>query len=400
MTSKFLRLYEHIRKSVSKYGDSLIKRSKKTNPLNTLLFGLLQTQNHKSMDSVAADINSCSKNESHISRQSFLSRYNQLPISFFQNVADELDSFITTNYVKPSTYQILAVDGCDTSCSKNLVNNNYKLNKNSESVTALNLGIYNVTTNVPVAIEMVNHSDERKAFTNYMSNKTDYEKSIYVFDRGFDGTSYFKKLDTMKIKYVCRLRKNLKIIPDNLVQEKIVYDEGTKIRIIKYVIDNTSYFLATNLFDTDEFTVNKLIQIYHYRWTIEEKFKFMKINFHFGRTHFKNDESIKKSICCQIIIMKLVSVLSSIALKNKFGNKNNSKLVINQKTLTDGLYSKLLYHMFVGKLTRTTFNSFMKCYSIFITTNAGKHNPRTCVTPYMKWYIKRYFNKTVNGNND
>ena len=159
------------------------------------------------------------------------------------------------------------------------------------------------------------------------------------------------------------------------------------------MINDKAYYLATNLYDENEFTIDKLIQIYHYRWTIEEKFKLMKNNFKFAKTEFKNDEAIKKSIYCQLFVMKLVSLLNSMAIKKKFKKDNNGKRVVNANTLITGIYTHLLYLFILGKLTRKKITKFNKCYIIFITTNAGKHNPRTCVTPFMKWYIKQHFKK-------
>lgn len=48
-------------------------------------------------------------------------------------------------------------DGSDINVSKSLTKNNFKANKNGNTVTALNIGVYNVSRNYPVAVEMVNH---------------------------------------------------------------------------------------------------------------------------------------------------------------------------------------------------------------------------------------------------
>ena len=86
----------------------------------------------------------------------------------------------------------------------------------------------------------------------------------------------------------------------------------------------------------------------------------------------------------------MISVLDAMAIKKKFKKNNNGKRVVNANTLITGIYSRLLYLFILSRKNLTKFN---KCYIIFITTNAGKHNPRTCVTPFMKWYIKQHFKK-------
>ena len=81
--------------------------------------------------------------------------------------------------------------------------------------------------------------------------------------------------------------------------------------------------------------------------------------------------------------MKMISVLGAMAIKKKFKKNNNGKRVVNANTLITGMYSRLLYLFILGKLSRKKLTKFNKCYIIFITTNAGKHNPRTCVTPFV-----------------
>ncbi len=91
--------------------------------------------------------------------------------------------------------------------------------------------------------------------------------------------------------------------------------------------------------------------------------------------------------------MKIISVLDAMAIKKKFKKNNNGKRVVNANTLITGIYSRLLYLFILGKLSWKKLTKFNKCYIIFITTNAGKHNPWTCVTPFMKWYIKQHLKK-------
>ena len=100
--------------------------------------------------------------------------------------------------------------------------------------------------------------------------------------------------------------------------------------------------------------------------------------------------------------MRLTSLFSFLATKTKFKHENNNKRVINCKTLIDGLYSGMLHYIIFGKLNRKRYNLFSKCYVVFITTNAGKHNPRVCVTVGLKWYVKQYAKKYLKNscNND
>jgi len=48
-----------------------------------------------------------------------------------------------------------------------------------------------------------------------------------------------------------------------------------KIRLIKYVIDGTSYCIGTTLLDK-QYTIDALKEVYHARWGIEELYKVSK----------------------------------------------------------------------------------------------------------------------------
>jgi Transposase DDE domain len=119
------------------------------------------------------------------------------------------------------------------------------------------MGIYNVTRNYPVDISSrVTHSNERQAFLEFVNNKgnnLDLTKSIFVFDRGFDSKDFLLKLEDLGLKYICRIRSNNKLTnsdSDDSIQN--VTDNITT-RIVKYVVDKMPYYLATNLYDEEEF---------------------------------------------------------------------------------------------------------------------------------------------------
>jgi len=98
-------------------------------------------------------------------------------------------------------------------------------------------------------------------------------------------------------------------------------------------------------------------------------------------------------------LLKLGSILSHLATKKKFHSNNNGKRVINSHTLFEGIYTQFFYALIYGKLDRYKLKVFFKCYIIFITTNAGKHVQRVCITPNMKWYRKQHNAKYYHNNN-
>lgn len=372
-------------------------RIRKTDIISGFLFNLLYTQKGKTQDVITGDLNCLNeryvKDYKSTSRQAFLSRNKKLTVDFYKGIYDKISDKINSLFYKDKySYEVLAVDGTDNSIPKSVHKDGYSLNKNQKSITSLNLGIYNVTRNYPVILEMVKHKNERRAFIDFFNNTDKFRNCIFVTDRGFDGEKCISKLEQKGCKYICRIKGNSTWVREN--ESDHVYSEnGTQRRIVTYTINKNKYYLATNLFDKNEFTIDKIKQIYHSRWSAEELFKYVKSNFNFTYMNLQSEDSIKKSIYGQLITMRIAYLLNKINEKKIDG----SNRIINKKTLTSGLYREFLYLLIQGKLNRKRITSFMNSYITIILTNKGKHVPRTCCRPYMKWYIKQYFKKYTQG---
>jgi len=274
---------------------------------------------------------------------------------------------------------------------KILAEDGFKLNKNGLSVNGLTLGVYNITHNFPVALELVQHKNERKAFLDYIRNKDMYQNAIFLFDRGYIGPELFNKLDDSKMKFICRLRDDSLLIPVSDENDKIIDDQGYQRRIITYSISGNKYYLITNLLDQKEYTPSILCQLYHKRWTVEEFFKSLK-----GTTNFENmkehtTEALKKNIYGQLIICRLRDLIKFV-----YGQDNcPGNQIFNNVTLTNGIYNHFIYKFFNGTLSRRKVRQFTNIHITFVTTNAGKHVPRISSIPFSKWYIKGFYNKYV-----
>ena len=238
---------------------------------------------------------------------------------------------------------------------------------------------------------MVKHKNERRAYIDFMRNKIRKENEIYVFDAGFDGINFIKKLENLKINYIVRIKKNSTFLKNEITDHIHITKDGIQIRAVTYKINNKEYYLATNLMDTKEFTVAKLKELYHQRWSAEEFFKHVKSIFNFAYMNNKTFESIQKSIYGQLIILRIIALLAKINEKKK--HLCTKTKTINKKLLADGLFNGFLYLLLNGKLKRKQIDEFNTNYVIVITTNKGKHIPRTCARPFMKWYIKQHFKK-------
>ena len=122
----------------------------------------------------------------------------------------------------------------------------------------------------------------------------------------------------------------------------------------------------------------------------EEYFKYLKSNTGFSSLNEQNKESILKSIYTHLIISCLTSVLSFI----KGPHPTSETQIINKSVLTNGIYTNLLLNLLYNKhISLRTIRAFMNVNAIYQTTQIGGHYERKSITPYTKWYIKKYFSK-------
>jgi hypothetical protein len=147
--------------------------------------------------------------------------------------------------------------------------------------------------------------------------------------------------------------------------------------------------------------ITKLEQLYFQRWTIEEAFlEYIKRNFNFGISELKSAIAIRKSIYCQVIIMKFTNLSGADLGRKKLMRKNKSckrndikdnRIILDRSTITRGLFlDHLLFIIFNGIVSRRAIDNFNTLDYIvsWITTNKGKHVPHICKTPYFKWYVQ------------
>lgn len=154
----------------------------------------------------------------------------------------------------------------------------------------------------------------------------------------------------MNIEYVCRLRKNLKIINKDS-DDEIIYKNGNPTRIVHYKINNDDHYLATNLIDKENFTINSLKELYHKRWTVEEFFKYIKQNMDANRINEKTYYDIRKSMYSFMIISRIVDVLCLI----KGQHPKSTTQIINKAVLTKAVFDNLILRfIYNSKLSTKT----------------------------------------------
>ncbi len=370
-------------------------RTRKTSIVDGIAFRLSYSQKDSSQDKTTFTLNNFTDritNSSKVSRQCYVEREDNIDISIYSALYKLINDYCDTHFYKKKETQIFAVDGTHTLLSKNLTKDGLHTTKNDEIIDGLVLGVYNITYDYPVTLDLVNDKNERKAYTDFIKNTEAYTGSIFIFDRGFIDNKLFKLLDDKGIQYICRLRGNTKGI-DPEVNDTIINGPNNVImRVVSYNINDSRYHLATNIFDKQEFTIQILSDLYHKRWKIEEYFKYLKSNTNFDKMLEKDKISIMKTIYAQLIVTRIVNILALI----KGHHKKNKSMIVNKTLLTYAVYNNFLLKFIYNKhCNKKTIRDFLEISAIYTHSQGGsdKSYERKSSRPYTKWYIKKFIKK-------
>lgn len=391
MKNKHIKELKKISSSINSYlynaNYDYCKRQKKTSVIDAFTFKLLQSKKDISGPKATYILNKF--NNTKIVRSSFIARENQLDVSFYYNMYNMICNELHFLYKEIKDQQIVAVDATQINLRKNLSDNGLNLNKNGSSVNGFILGLYNVTYSTPISLKLLHDKNERNGFLNFINSTDHHNNKIYVFDRGYYSRNLVRILNNKNIKFVFRLKDNLKILPD--VDDETVQLDNNSVRIVSYMINKMKYHLATNLLDSNQFPSKTLQDIYHKRWSIEEYFKHIKTNMNLNKINVKTFDEIQKSLYCTLIVNIIVDAICKIN-----GPHLNNKMIINKAVLTEAVFSDfILRFMYNKKIGESVIREFINKAVQFQVSHKGESNPRESTIPYSKWYIKKYYHKYV-----
>jgi hypothetical protein len=382
--NKNLNKLKFISKEINKFiisnNNICVDRNRKNNITDAILYKLYYTKNTSSQEKAVIKLNKFKpKSKLTTTRQSLIKKENKINVNIYEKIANKLNALINNNINNKYTKQIIAVDGTYTTCLKSLNNDNFKLNKNKESVTPLITGLFNITTNMPIILELAEEKNEKKAFLKYIKNKNEFKSNIFVFDRGYDSDNLFNYLNLNEMHFICRIKNNRKIVNDQ--NYNFININGYKIRIVKYKINDNEYNIATNLFN---FSLDEIKNIYNQRWTCEEYFKYVKSNLNLDKLNEHREKNIRKSIIANLIISQIAFLFNNLY-------KNESKIV-NKSILTDGIYEDFLYKFLNNsRFTNNFILKFIKLYVKLIKSKKNRTYIHQCKRSNYKWYIKNKF---------
>ena len=176
--------------------------------------------------------------------KAFIKKRHTISSKIFKNISDSLMNYYYENF-ESKTYKgyiIYAGDGTDSSLTKKLSNEGYKLTKNKTYCSVLVHGIYDCSNQMLIDLKLSKKKDEREIF------KLQFEyigrKCIITLDRGYCGDKQMSDMHKNGLKFIVRLRENFKFLnnfKNTDIDDEFLYKlKGTKdkIRIVKYIHEN------------------------------------------------------------------------------------------------------------------------------------------------------------------
>lgn len=253
-------------------------------------------------------------------------------------------------------------------------------------------------------------NNERAAFHSMLDKLSFPQKSVFIFDRGYEGYALMAHISSKKQYFVIRAkdRKNGGIIKGIPVPETDQYDfthdkifvhrmkkayketperyqvvhktqspyflnkETTeypmKFRVVRFQLGKGAYeCLLTNL-PEELFDINALKEIYHMRWGIETSFRYLKHTIGLVDFHAKKEEAIKQEIWSRLIIFNFCSEIGKIVPHKEKTDKY--KCIINFANLVF-ICRRILR---VNSNALSTFDELIS--RVISPVRPGRNNPR------------------------
>jgi hypothetical protein len=399
------------KETINKVSDKKLRNRSEGIQINDVIYyRLLYSQIGTTKEGIVSKINNL--NNTFHSRQAFDKKDINISYVFYRDLFYKLSEIINNNQ-RSKVSKLIAVDGV--------------CNNNTNRDVMTNLGLYNITNNIPIDIKYYGSNDrnnEVNKFIEYLNDNMNTIKNnnyIFVCDRLYFNYELLKFFIDNNLKFIVRIKgsgNNLDInipLKKNTPKYDLIKKIRTKIRIIKCeksypktviiskkkmrldtkkIIVKSDCMIVTNLRDHKKYTDDILLEHYNKRWDIEVFFKLIKNNFKFQSLTEKSEDNNLKMYYCNLIMSLLMKAINTYYLdNNKTINKiNNSDIIskINNSNTIDSIFNHLLDKIIYNKLNKESLDIFCKRDIKIIKNKTGRSFPRMSKTPFTKWNIKGY----------
>jgi hypothetical protein len=396
---EMINLIRIVSDTINNYNNLIIKRTRKIDLANILHVLCRKIFTGMSFNNVICNM----KIHKFItaSKEAFIKKRSQLSEDLLKNL---IETILNKIVYKNNQVRVIAVDGTHVILDKRLHKDGFKLNDKKNYCTGLISGVYDIKNNIPINYKLVTHGNERDVFIQDQLKYINRD-DIVIFDRGYYSNELVKILSDKGIKFVFRVKNELKMVKQ-LIKEKendINYNVkfnkfNIPVRCIRYIIHLTEdqkkyhyhypesgeYYICTNL--DSEFTIEKIINLYHDRWSIETNFRYAKYNLTLSEIKSKKLLNVKQDILIHNFILIYTGYIYMLITKlnKKMNTKINYSNVITQ--LCENSFLKIFLY---GKLSTRNINFIvhliMCLKNVTYIAKKGRKFKRIRLKPQSKW---------------
>jgi hypothetical protein len=314
-------------------------------------------------------------------------------------------------------HRVFAVDGTKMNLPRPLRTAGYRPpSDNAHYPQGLVSCLYQLKTNIPYDFDLAAHSNERTmALSHLCALRAD---DVVVYDRGYFSYALLYAHYQRRLHAVFRLKKKVYTAIDAFIMgnetDQVIDIEPSltrqkelqaqfpeivfiplRLRLIKYVVAQTTYYLGTTLLDEARYRTEDFADLYHARWGVEELYKISKVLIDVEDFHGQTERGIKQELFAHFVLITLNRIFAT-KVEAGFSRKDEQSLPtetvdrrfkVNMKNALVTL-ARHLEGLFIrqAELVKTTVNAIMDSLSRCRQKERPNRNyKRRSMKPIKKW---------------
>jgi hypothetical protein len=316
-------------------------------------------------------------------------------------------------------HRVFAVDGTKMNLPRPLRADGYRTpSDNAHYPQGLVSCLYQLKKKIPYDFDLAAHGDERKmALSHLQAVRAD---DVVVYDRGYFSYVLLNAHHQRDIHAVFRLKKNAYKVIDAFIAsketDKVIEIEPSatrqkeirlqhpdivltplRLRLIKYVVAQTTYILGTTLIDEALYRTEAFADLYHARWGVEELYKISKVLIDVEDFHGQTERGIKQELFAHFVLITLnrifatkveqgfsekddLSVQDETAARQRHFKVNMKNSLVTLARNLEGLFIRQAD--LVKKTVNNIIDSLSRCRQ---KQRPNRHHKRQSLKPIKKW---------------
>jgi hypothetical protein len=160
----------------------------------------------------------------------------------------------------------------------------------------------------------------------------DGKNDLLLFDRGYPSLSFMFELQALNIPYLIRMRNDWwlevrKMLADGEKEKEVTFtlpakdnallekyhtqNNKIKCRLVAVILeDGSTEVLCTSILDKQAIPYENFVELYHFRWNIEEGYKLFKCRLNLEAFSGKTALAVKQDFFAKIFMMTTTAVLA------------------------------------------------------------------------------------------